>query len=78
MAFFLVEALAISYCIDYLRKNETACVELTRNLNSEWSANGKIEAKEEKIRGLMHQLAVTEERERRQLAAELHDYLAQL
>ena len=79
MAFFLVEALAISYCIDYLRKNE----DRLRRANTELeqrvvSKRQQLTAQEEKVRGLMHQLAVTEERERRQLAAELHDYLAQL
>ena len=42
------------------------------------SKHQELSDKEEKVRGLMYQLAVAEERERRQLAAELHDYLAQL
>jgi signal transduction histidine kinase len=38
----------------------------------------QLTEEEEKVRGLMRQLAVTTEHERGQLAGQLHDYLAQL
>jgi signal transduction histidine kinase len=79
IGFFALEAMIMAYCLDYLRKNEN---HLRRaNLELEHQVNSKgleLSEKEERLRGLMYQLAVTEERERRQLAAELHDYLAQL
>src|SRR5262245_42397720 len=79
VGFFAVEAIIMAYCIDYLRRNED---KLRRaNLDLEQQVSSKhlaLSDKEEKLRGIMSQLTVTEERERRQLAAELHDYLAQL
>jgi signal transduction histidine kinase len=51
------------------------------NLDLEHQVSSKhleLSDKGEKLRGIISQLANTEERERRQLATELHDYLAQL
>jgi signal transduction histidine kinase len=79
MGFFVIEALTISYCIDYLKKNEESLRRANRELEHQVvNERQQLTEKEDKLRGLMHQLAVTEERERGQLAAELHDYLAQL
>lgn len=79
VGFFAVEAIIMAYCIDYLRRNEgklrRANLDLEQQVSSKHLA---LSDKEEKLRGIMSQLTVTEERERRQLAAELHDYLAQL
>ena len=79
IGFFVVEALAMAYCINYLRDNEAALRRANEELAQQVSNKHKeLSQKEEGLRGLMYQLATTEERERRQLAEELHDYLAQL
>jgi len=79
IGFFALEAIIMAYCIDYLRKNETSLRRANLDLEHQVSStHQELSDKEENLRGLMYQLAVTEERERRQLAAELHDYLAQL
>lgn len=79
MGFFALEAITMAYCIDYLRRNETSLRRANLDLELQVSSkHQELSDKEDKVRGLMYQLAVTEERERRQLAAELHDYLAQL
>jgi len=79
ISFFALEAIIMAYCIDYLRQNEHGLRQANLDLEHQVSnKHQELSEKEEKLRGLMYQLAVTEERERRQLAAELHDYLAQL
>jgi signal transduction histidine kinase len=79
LGFFALEAIIMAYCIDYLRQNEHHLREANLDLEQQVSSTHQaLSHKEEKLHGLMYQLAVTEERERRQLAAELHDYLAQL
>jgi signal transduction histidine kinase len=79
LGFFALEALAMAYCIDYLRRNETSLRRANLELEQQIaSKRQELSDKEERLRGLMHQLVATEERERRELAAELHDYLAQL
>ncbi len=79
LGFFSVEAIAMAYCIEYLRKNEDTLRRANLDLGQQVSSKHlQLSDKEEKLRGIMSQLTVTEERERRQLAAELHDYLAQL
>jgi signal transduction histidine kinase len=79
LGFFTLEALAMAYCIDYLRRNENALRRTNLDLEQQViSKRQELSEKEERLQGLMHQLAATEERERRELAAELHDYLAQL
>ena len=79
LGFFAVEAMAMAYCIEYLRKNEDKLRRANLDLEQQVSSKHlQLSDKEEKLRGIMSQLTVTEERERRQLAAELHDYLAQL
>src|SRR5215475_4121576 len=79
LGFFAVEAIAMAYCIEYLRKNEDTLRRANLDLEQQVSSKHlQLSDKEEKLRGIMSQLTVTEERERRQLAAELHDYLAQL
>jgi signal transduction histidine kinase len=76
---FLLEGVGIAYCIDYLRKNENqlrhANLELEERVASK---RERLTENEERLRKLMLDLVVTEERERRSLANELHDYLAQL
>jgi len=77
--FFAIEALVMAYCIDYLRRNEERWRRVTVDLEQQVvTKHGELSEKEERLRLLMYELAATEERERRQLAAELHDYLAQL
>ena len=79
IAFFGLEAILMAYCIDYLRKNEGHLRQANKKLEDQVrTERQELSVKEERLRGLMYQLAVTEERERRQLAVELHDYLAQL
>jgi signal transduction histidine kinase len=79
LAFFALEGLAMAYCIDYLRRNESSLRRANLELEQQIaSKRQELSDKEERLRGLMHQLAAIEERERRELAAELHDYLAQL
>jgi signal transduction histidine kinase len=79
LGLFALEAMTMAYCLDYLRKNESHLRRANLDLEQEVIAKGQaLTNKEEKLRDLMYQLAATEERERRQLAAELHDYLAQL
>jgi signal transduction histidine kinase len=79
IGFFALEALIMAYCLDYLRKNEDHLRQANLELEHQMISKGQeLSDKEERLRGLMYQLAITEERERRQLAAELHDYLAQL
>ena len=79
LGLFILEGSGIAYCIDYLRKSEDklrrANGELEQQVTNERQA---LTEKEERLRRLMLALVVTEERERRSLAAELHDYLAQL
>jgi signal transduction histidine kinase len=77
--FFAMEALVMAYCIDYLRRNEERLRRVTVDLEQQVvTKHHELSDKEERLRLLMYELAATEERERRQLAAELHDYLAQL
>jgi signal transduction histidine kinase len=77
--FFAIEALVMAYCIDYLRRNEERLRRVTVDLEQQVvTTHDELSEKEERLRLLMYELAATEERERRQLAAELHDYLAQL
>ena len=79
LGFFAIEALAMAYCIDYLRRNENSLRRTNAELEQQVvRKRQELSDKEERVRGLMYQLAATEERERRELAAELHDYLAQL
>lgn len=79
MAFFILEAMTMAYCIDYLRTNEKHLRRANMDLEEQViNKRQELSDNEEKVQGLLYQLAVTEERERRQLAAELHDYLAQL
>ena len=79
LGFFALEAIAMAYCIDYLRRNEGTLRRANLDLEQQVSSKHlQLSDKEENLRGIMTQLAVTEERERRLLAAELHDYLAQL
>jgi signal transduction histidine kinase len=79
MGFFAAEAIIMAYCIDYLRKNENKLRRANLDLEHQMvSKHQELSDKEANLRGIMTQLAVTEERERRQLAVELHDYLAQL
>jgi signal transduction histidine kinase len=76
---FVIEAVAISYCIDYLKTNEDSLRRANRDLEQRVVSKRKqLTEKDDKVRGLLHQLAVTEERERGELATELHDYLAQI
>jgi signal transduction histidine kinase len=76
---FMLEGVGIAYCIDYLRKHENklrqANIELTERVAIK---EERLTENEERLRKLMLDLVVTEERERRSLANELHDYLAQL
>ena len=77
--FFAIEALVMAYCIDYLRRNEERLRRVTVDLEQQVvTKHHELSDKEERLRLLLYELAATEERERRQLAAELHDYLAQL
>ena len=79
IGFFALEAIIMAYSIDYLRTNEKDLRRANLELEHQVVSKGQdLSKKEAKLRGLMYQLAVTEERERRQLAEELHDYLAQL
>jgi signal transduction histidine kinase len=79
MALFIVEAVAMGYCIDYLRKNEARLQRANVDLHDQIALEKqRLLQREQKLHALTLQLAVTEERERQQLAAELHDYLAQL
>ena len=79
LGFFALEALAMAYCIDYLRRNDNSLRRANLELEQQVvSKRQELSDKEERLRGLIHQLATTEERERRELAGELHDYLAQL
>ncbi len=79
IAFFVLEAVAIAFCIDYLRKNEGVLRRANMDLKHEVTRGRReISKREERLHGVLDQLAATEERERRQLAAELHDHLAQL
>ena len=76
---FLLEAIGMAYCIDYLRKNEVRLRQANTELQGQVAREQqRLAEKEDNLHGLTLQLAVTEERERRHLAAELHDYLAQL
>ena len=76
---FVVEAVAMGYCIDYLRKNEARLQRANVDLHDQIAIeHQQLLQREQKLHGLTLQLAITEERERQQLAAELHDYLAQL
>ena len=76
---FVVETSAMAYCIDYLRKNEVRLRQANTELQDQVAREQqRLAEKEDNLHGLTLQLAVTEERERRHLAAELHDYLAQL
>ena len=79
IVFFAIEALVMAYCIDYLRRNEERLRRVTVDLEQQVVIkHHELSEKEERLRLLMYEVAATEERERRQLAAELHDYLAQL
>ena len=79
LGLFALEAMTMAYCLDYLRKNEGRLRRANLDLEEEMITKRQaLSNEEEKLRILMYQLAATEERERRQLAAELHDYLAQL
>jgi signal transduction histidine kinase len=79
IGFFVLEALAMAYCINYLRQNEKALRRANEDLAQEvGTKRQQLSDKEERLRGLMYELATLEERERRELAEELHDYLAQL
>jgi signal transduction histidine kinase len=76
---FLLEGVGIAYCIDYLRKNENQLRQANLDLEERVASKGeRLTDNEERLRKLMLDLVVTEERERRSLANELHDYLAQL
>ncbi|HJY83015.1 MAG TPA: sensor histidine kinase [Candidatus Binatia bacterium] len=76
---FVLEAIGMAYCIDYLRRNEERLRQANADLHDQVaSEQQRLAEREQKVHGLTTQLALTEERERRQLAAELHDYLAQL
>ena len=79
MGVFVLEAMIMAYCIDYLRMNEHRLRRTNLDLEHQVSSKHlELSDKGEKLRGIISQLANTEERERRQLATELHDYLAQL
>ena len=76
---FVLEAIGMAYCIDYLRRSEERLRQANAELHDQVaSEQQRLVEKEQRVHGLTTQLALTEERERRQLAAELHDYLAQL
>jgi len=76
---FLLEGVGIAYSIDYLRKNENRLRQANLELEERVASKGeRLTENEERLRRLMLDLVVTEERERRSLANELHDYLAQL
>jgi signal transduction histidine kinase len=79
LGFFVLEAILMAYCVDYLRENEQRLRRANLDLELQVSrSHQQLSDKEKNLQSLLSQLAVTEERERRQLAAELHDYLAQL
>ena len=76
---FVLEAIGMAYCIDYLQRSEARLRQANAELHDQVaSEQQRLAEKEQRVHGLTTQLALTEERERRQLAAELHDYLAQL
>ncbi len=79
IGFFILEGIVMAYAVDYLRRNDArlhrANLELEQQVNYE---HQRLTEKEERLRGLVSELALTGERERQHLAAELHDYLAQL
>lgn len=76
---FVLEAIGMAYCIDYLRRNEERLRQVNADLHDQVaSEQQRLAEKEQRVHGLTTQLALTEERERRQLAVELHDDLAQL
>src|SRR5262249_60279645 len=78
LGFFGLEELTMAYCIDYLRKHETYLRQANLDLEQQVvEKHHELSDKKEKFHGLMYELAVTEDRERRHLAAELHEYLAQ-
>ena len=79
LGLFMLEGSGIAYCIDYLRKSEDKLRRANGELEQQVTNERQVlTEKEERLRRLMLALVVTEERERRSLAAELHDYLAQL
>jgi len=83
---FVLEAIGMAYCIDYLRRSEGQLRLANADLRDQMvgfrdqmvSDQQQLAEKEQRVHGLTTELVLTEERERRQLAAELHDYLAQL
>src|SRR5215831_8852968 len=76
---FVLEAIGMAFCIDYLRRSEQRLRLANADLHDQVvSEQQQLAEKEQRVLGLTTQLALTEERERRQLAGELHDYLAQL
>jgi signal transduction histidine kinase len=76
---FVLEGIALAYSIDYLKRNEDRLRCANRELEHRVaSEREQLVEKEERLRGLVSELAVTGERERQLLAVELHDYLAQL
>jgi signal transduction histidine kinase len=79
LVFFTGEGITAAYGIDYLRANEARLRQSNEELAQAVANKGQLLAEHEtRLGNLIAQLTSTEERERRQLAAELHDYLAQL
>lgn len=63
LGFFALEALAMAYCIDYLRRNDNSLRRANLELEQQVvSKRQELSDKEERLRGLIHQLATTEER----------------
>jgi len=79
LVLFALEAVGMAYGLDYVRTNEARLRQSIEELTQrETNKRRLLNEKEEQLHDLISQLSMTEERERRQLAAELHDYLAQL
>jgi signal transduction histidine kinase len=79
LALFFLEAIGIAYGVDHLRKNDDRLRRANTELEQRVTAGQQLSTeKEERLRHLLSALVVTEERERQNLASELHDYLAQL
>jgi signal transduction histidine kinase len=79
LAFFSCVATAMAYAIDYLqRARQDAAKRVLEAQCQEEELRRAVEDLEAMQRGLITELADTEDRERRHLASELHDSLAQL